>query len=295
MRALGIKIGVLDTGIDQTHPAFQDSSLQMPPGFPKCTNGHPEDCAWTNNKVIVARSYIRLLSAGSNASNPAVDDLPDDYSPRDRDGHGTGVASAAAGVPVTVPAVSTTGGSITIQGMAPKAYLGNYRIFGSPGVAEFATDQTMIQAVEDAVSDGMDVITTSIGFSALSDAASDPVAAAFEAAVKAGAVVIAAAGNGNDNGYQYPAFNTILSPSIAPDVISVGGTENSHVFLPSVSVNAAGAPASLKGIPAQPSDTFNYPSSNGATIAPLIDVTQQEITDSPAITCPPIPSMAPLR
>src|SRR6185437_5287211 len=152
---LGMKIGVLDSGIDQSHPAFQDASLPIPAGFPKCTAGHPEDCAYTNNKVIVARSYVRLLAAGSNPANPAADDLPDDYSPRDRDGHGTAVASVAAAVPVTVPATSTTGASFTIQGMAPKAYLGNYKIAGSPGVDENASDQTMIQAVEDAVSDGM--------------------------------------------------------------------------------------------------------------------------------------------
>src|SRR5215471_6439897 len=75
----GIKVGVLDYGIDQTHPAFQDSSLTMPAGFPKCTDGHPEDCSFTTNKVIVARSYIRLIAAGSDPKNPAVDSRPDDF------------------------------------------------------------------------------------------------------------------------------------------------------------------------------------------------------------------------
>ena len=270
----GMKIAILDSGIDQNHPAFQDNSLAIPAGFPKCTNGHPEDCAYTNHKVIVARSYVRLLSAGSNPANNAADDLPDDYSPRDRDGHGTGVASAAAAVQISTPAFSTTGQALVIQGMAPRAFLGNYKIAGSPGVAEGASDQSMIQAVEDAVTDGMDVITTSWGAPALSDAASDPVAAAFEAAAKTGAVVLAAAGNNGGAGSSYPSFNSILSPSSAPDVISVGGTENSHVFLPAVSVNAASAPATVKGIPAQPSDTTNYPSTFGVTSAPLIDVTQ---------------------
>jgi uncharacterized protein (TIGR03437 family) len=270
----GIKIGILDSGIDQNHPAFQDSTLTMPAGFPKCTNGHPEDCAYTNNKVIVARSYVRLVSAGSNPANNAADDIPDDYSPRDRDGHGTGVASAAAAVQISTPAFSTTGQALVIQGMAPKAYLGNYKIAGSPGVAEGASEQSMIQAVEDAVTDGMDVITTSWGSPALSDAASDPLASAFEAAAKTGAVVLAAAGNSGANGTSYPSFNSITSPSNAPDVISVGGTESSHVFLPAVSVNAASAPAAVKGIPAQPSDTLNYPSSFGVTSAPLVDVTQ---------------------
>ena len=268
-----MKIGVIDTGITQTHPALTDSSLSMPAGFPKCTTGHPEDCAYTTNKVIVARSYIRLLSAGSNPANPAVDDLPDDYSPRDRDGHGTAVSSSAAAVPTVTPGISSTGGPITIQGMAPKAYLGNYKVIGSPGVQEGATDQALMQAVEDAFTDGMDVITCSIGGNALTNVASDPVASAFEAAATGGAVVLAAAGNSGEDADQYPSFNTISSPSNAPDVISVGATENSHVMLPAVTVNGTNVPSSLVGIAAQPSDAFNYPSSQGANTGQLVDVT----------------------
>ena len=49
----GIKIGILDTGIDQTHAAFQDSSLAFPSGFPKCS-GSSDACNYTNTKVIVA-------------------------------------------------------------------------------------------------------------------------------------------------------------------------------------------------------------------------------------------------
>src|SRR5712692_7065200 len=51
----GIKIGIIDTGIDQTHRAFQDPSLTPPSGFPK------GDAAYTNNKVFVARSYVPML------------------------------------------------------------------------------------------------------------------------------------------------------------------------------------------------------------------------------------------
>ncbi len=288
---LGIKIGVLDSGIDQTHAVFQDARLPMPAGFPKTTAGHPEDAAYTTNKVIVARSYVRLLAAGADASNPAADSLPDDYSPRDRLGHGTAVASCAAGVSTITPGVASTGGAITIQGMAPKAYLGNYKIAGSPGVLDFATDQTMIQAVEDAVSDGMDVITTSWGSIALTDVANDPTATAFENAAKTGAVVLAAAGNTGENslnnGYQYPNFGSVNSPSNAPDVISVGATENSHVLLPAVSVSAPGAPSSVIGIAAQPSDADNYPSSQGANSAPLKDVTT--LGDN-GLACSPLPA-----
>src|SRR5438874_6098315 len=65
----GIKIAILDSGIDQTHPSFQDSSLPMPAGYPLCSGS---DCAFTSNKVIVARSYVRMISAGP-APNPAPD------------------------------------------------------------------------------------------------------------------------------------------------------------------------------------------------------------------------------
>src|SRR5262249_30134804 len=95
----GIKIGILDSGIDNTHPAFQDSTLTPPAGYPKCTDGHPEDCAYTNNKIIVARSYVRDLAMSyvTDPTNPAAQSNPDDYTPRDRFGHGTAVAAAAAG------------------------------------------------------------------------------------------------------------------------------------------------------------------------------------------------------
>src|SRR5450759_3693828 len=55
----GIKIGILDTGIDQNHPAFQDSSLAFPSGFPKFS-GSPDARSYTNTKVIVAVSYTHL-------------------------------------------------------------------------------------------------------------------------------------------------------------------------------------------------------------------------------------------
>jgi subtilisin family serine protease len=61
----GIKIGILDTGIDQNHPAFQDSSLAFPDStFPKCS-GSPDACSYTNTKVIVARSYVSQIVIGN--------------------------------------------------------------------------------------------------------------------------------------------------------------------------------------------------------------------------------------
>jgi uncharacterized protein (TIGR03437 family) len=286
----GIKIGILDTGIDQTHPAFQDSSLTPPAGFPKCTAGHPEDCAYTNNKVIVARSYVRQLAVAyaSDPKNPAAQSQPDDYSPRDRVGHGTATASCAAGAANTGAGISTSGSAISFTGMAPKAFLGNYKIAGSPGVNDGPADDIMIQALEDAISDGMDVISVSFGGPAMSDAASDPVAAAFEAAAQKAVVVVAAGNSGEgtyDLGETYPYFNSISSPAIAPTVIGVGAAINSHAFNPSVSVVSGNAPSSLKNITAQLGDSAFF--TTGTTTAPLVDVTT--LGDN-GLACSPLPA-----
>src|ERR1017187_2387111 len=215
----GIKIGLLDTGIDQNHPAMQDSSLAFPAGFPKCS-GSADACSYTNTKVIVARSYVSLLAAGTDPNNPAADSIPDDYSPRDRVGHGTAVASAAAG--------NTNTGSVTFSGMAPKAWLGNYKIWGSPSVNDAPPEDVWIAALNDAVTDGMDVINMSSGGTAITGPLDtgaacgaspgtpcDALATAFENAAKT-VVIAVAAGNAGEDGYYYPSFNTISSPANAP-------------------------------------------------------------------------------
>ena len=268
----GIKIGIIDSGIDQTHPTFQDSSLKMPAGYPICSG---TDCSFTSNKVIVARSYVSLLAAGSDPTNPAADSRPDDYSPRDRSGHGTAVASCVAG--------NTASGLVTFNGMAPKAYLGNYKVYGSPEVNDTSTDAIIIQAIEDAFNDGMDIASFSSGEPAFTGALDtgaacgaaagvpcDPAAVAFENASKGGMVVVSAAGNDGEDGNFYPTFNSIETPGDAPSVISVGATTNSHFFLETVNVPGSGVPSNLQGIPTQAGDAF-IP--QGATTAPLVDVT----------------------
>ncbi len=262
----GIKIGIIDSGIDQNHPAFQDSTLTPPAGFPKCTTGHPEDCSYTNSKVIVAKSYIRQQSAGSDPKNVAADSLPDDYSPRDRLGHGTGTASVAAGN-------ANTSGAVTFNGMAPKAFLGNYKVLGTGFEGSLtAFEDAVVQAVEDAFNDGMDVVSCSLGVIALTPASQDFVASAFEKAAQGGLVIAVSAGNDGGNGQQFPSptFNTISSPATAPSVIAVGATLNSHVFQPSVGI--PGAASNLQGISAQTTDAYFF-GPYGASSAPLIDIT----------------------
>jgi minor extracellular serine protease Vpr len=277
----GIKIGIIDSGIDQTHPAFQDSTLKPPAGFPKCTAGHPEDCNYTNNKIIVARSYIRQQSAPSNPSNPAADSLPDDYSPRDRLGHGTATASVAA-------ANMNTAGAVPFNGMAPKAFLGNYKVLGTGFEGSLtAFEDAVVQAIEDAFNDGMDVVSCSLGVIAIAPASQDFMATAFEKAAGSGLVIAVSAGNDGFEGTQYPTFNLISSPATAPSVIAVGATINSHVFQPSVSV--PGAPANLQSISAITTDAYFY-GPYGASSARLVDV-QSLGNDGYACTALPASSL----
>jgi len=292
----GIKIAMIDTGIDQTHPAFQDSTLTVPAGFPICKIAFPNgteasiaNCsAYTNHKVIVARSYAALDAAGSDPANPAPDSTPDDYTPRDRVGHGTGTGSAAAGVSNTGPE------GITFNGVAPKAFLGNYKVFGSPGVNGGAADTAIILAIEDAQSDGMDVASMSLGgfaFSGPLDSGPtcglpagvpcDPLAAAVENAIKLGMVIVIAAGNDGDGASSSfaPTLSSVGSPGYAPSAITVGSTTNSHFISNALKVSGSGVPANLQAVPG---NLGNGPAPNGQ-VGPLVDVTT--IGDSTGLGC----------
>jgi uncharacterized protein (TIGR03437 family) len=247
----GVKIAILDTGIDIGHPGFNDGSMQMPEGFPKCLpeNG---DCAYTNKKVIVARSYVRMLEGTDPESS-----RPDDRSPRDRVGHGTAVAMIAAGV-------SNTGPAGTIQGVAPGAWLGNYKVFGSPGVnGQYTTDAAVMQAIEDAVSDGMDIASISLGAPAVwgpldrgstcdkeGTAPCDWRAAAIQNATSKGLTVVVSAGNDGEFGLRgdTPTFNTIETPGTAPSAITVGAITNAHILYQKLRVEGSNAPANLRDI-----------------------------------------------
>ena len=266
----GVRIGIIDTGIDQNHPAFQDSSLSVPAGYPKCRG---DDCAYANSKVIAVRSYVDMLVGGEDPPTSR----PDDLSPRDRIGHGTAVAMIAAGA-------RNSGPSATITGVAPKAYLGNYKIFGSPGVNDVTFYDVLIQALEDAFNDGMDIVTLSLGSPAVygpldrgaiclepASNACDVRAQAVENAMKAGMAVVVPAGNDGDLGYRFPTLNTIHTPGTAPSAITVGASTNSHIWFSAVRVTGSDAPANLRSIPARFGDG---PKPNGPLTAPLRDVAQ---------------------
>lgn len=308
----GIKIGIIDSGIDQTHPAFQDSTLVAPAGFPKYDNA--ADQAFTTNKIIVARSYVSYLVDQDVCSTctTASASRPDDVTARDLDGHGTGVASVAAGMPVSY-------NGTVITGVAPKAFLGNYKVFGSDEVNAGASFEGPILALEDAVTDGMDVVNMSFGSpvsggpldedstycpsSGLPNSpitiptdACDPLAYEVENAMDQALVtVVVAAGNQGVNGYEFnygcgappcdnystPTFSTVSSPAYAPSAIAVGAIENDVTYVQQVEISASGAPTDVQAIVAL--ESYDGPAPSVPLSAPLIDVTQAG--DSDGLLC----------
>lgn len=217
----GVKVAVIDTGIEAGHPAFQDSSLRPPAGFPRFDSD--TDALNTNSKVIVARSYVSLLAR----RDP-------DPSSRDRVGHGTALAAIIAGVRAAGPLA-------TVSGVAPRAYIGSYKVFGSPNINNGATDAAILKAIDDAVTDGMDVINLSLGSDFAPRLGEDLEVEAIERATKAGVVVVVSAGN---NG---PGLNTIASPGTAPSAITVGAVTNDRVFAANVEVPGVGSFLALAG------------------------------------------------
>lgn len=206
----GIKIGDIDTGIDETHPFFDPTGFSYPSGFPKCdaadSASHHEDqaCNYVSPKVIVAKVfYNKAHNQGLDAQ--AIQD------------HGTHTAGIAAGV--TGKTAVVNGVSVDdMSGIAPGAWLGNYNVF--PGGVLDARNEDILNAVDAAVEDGMDVLNLSLGGSYHGN--NDLLAIGLDNAVEAGVVVAVAAGNSG------PGQGTLESPGRARKVITVAASTNQH-------------------------------------------------------------------
>ena len=226
----GIKIGDIDTGIDHLHPFFDPTGFTYPDGFPKCdaadsaSHHEDQDCNYVSQKVIVAKVfYNKAQQQGLDAQ--AIQD------------HGTHTAGIAAGV--TGKTTVVNGVSIDdMSGIAPGAWLGNYNVF--PGGVLNARSEDILNAVDAAIEDGMDVLNLSLGGSYHGN--NDLLAMGLDNAVDAGVVVAVAAGNSG------PGQGTLQSPGRARKIITVAASTNKHFV-------------------GQP---FTYPASGGTTIGAAV-------------------------
>jgi subtilisin family serine protease len=197
----GIKIGIIDDGIDQTHPFFDPAGFSMPAGFPK------GQAAYTTAKVIVARAFAPPRTTYANASKP-FDPLGSEHAT-----HVAGIAAGDNGVVATSAA-----GRPRVSGVAPRAYLGNYKALTvpTPGVGLNGNSPELARAVEAAVRDGMDVINLSLGEPEV-EPTRDVLVQAIDGAADAGVVPAVAAGNS----FLEVGRGSVGSPAAAAKAITV--------------------------------------------------------------------------
>ncbi|KAL1540136.1 subtilisin-like protease SBT4.14 [Salvia divinorum] len=177
-----IIVGLLDTGITPDSDSFKDDGLGPPPA--KWKGGCAANFSGCNNKLIGAK-YFKL------DKRPDPDDV---LSPLDTDGHGTHTSSTLAGVPV--PHANLDGlAQGTARGAVPLARVAMYKVcWASFG----CSDADILAAFESAISDGVDVISISIGGITGSYTADSIAVGAFHA-MRKGILTVASAGNDGPN------------------------------------------------------------------------------------------------
>ncbi|KAK4432021.1 Subtilisin-like protease SBT3.9 [Sesamum alatum] len=223
----GVIVGVVDSGIWPDSEAFNDEGLGPVPARWKgvCkSDGLFNASKHCNRKIIGARWYIKgyLHESGVKVAQfkETVEGTP---SPIDIGGHGTHVASTVAGS--FVNNVSYYGLSMgTFRGGAPRARLAIYKAcWDAP--KELCSSSDILAAMDDAVRDGVDVISVSLGgsYPHLPEVSPDNALAigSFHA-VAHGIPVISAAGNAG------PTTSTI--EEVAPWMISVAASTVDRAF-----------------------------------------------------------------
>jgi subtilisin family serine protease len=252
VRGAGMRIAIVDDGIDQRNRFLNPAGLQYPVGFPR------GGARWTTPKVIAARSFPGPGSGrkGRLAVDPAVSF------------HGTHVAGIAAGRAGTnAPSGRDHPRVGGLSGVAPDAWVGNYRVFTVPTpIGHVANTPEIVAAFEAAVRDGMHVINFSGGGPQI-DPANDALIEAVENVAAAGVVPVISAGNDRDDF----GMGTAGSPGTAPEAISVAAISNSHVFAPMLTLESPGAPASVRQVPLVPGQR-PIPARWGTVGATLVDV-----------------------
>ena len=261
-RGEGVKIAIVDDGVDPRNPFLSGEGFSAPEGFPR------GDRSLTSPKVIVARGFPPPGYGGTSRLA---------FVPRESF-HGTHVAGIAAG-----HAGTNTGPGADhpatpgLSGVAPRAWVGNYRVFNRPTpIGNDAFVPEIVAAFEAAVADGMDVINFSGGGPQV-DPQMDPLVEAVRNVTNAGVVAVISAGNDRD---QF-GFGSTGSPANAPEAISVAASSNSHVFGPALRVATPDAPSTLTQIPFE--SNGQVPAAWAAADQTLVDVGSVVSTSGTAV------------
>lgn len=188
----GVKVAIVDTGIDASHPCFD--------GY-----GDSDPSPYTNGKILDAAVFYMQNQRAK-------------LTPADQNGHGTHVAGTVAcdeHTPATVNGVTIP---YDPSGVAPAAKLGNFNVF--PGEVGNARSEDIVDALEAAYEKGYDVANMSLGGD--SSGFNDLLAMAVDNLDQGNMVVAVAAGNSG------PGFSTIESPGKAARALTAGAHTVGH-------------------------------------------------------------------
>ncbi|KAF0902544.1 hypothetical protein E2562_018046 [Oryza meyeriana var. granulata] len=208
----GVIIGVIDTGIWPESRSFNDSGLA--PVRRSWKGGCLGlDASLCNNKLVGAKDFT---AGDADEEGRKRNGGPSSSSPRDEIGHGTHVASTAAGSVVHDAGLFMFARG-TARGVAPKARIAMYKACAGHGCSGAA----ITAAIDAAVKDGVDIISISIGgYPAPFD--TDPLAIATFGAQREGVFVALAGGNSGPEPYSVT--------NVAPWMTTVGAGAVDRLF-----------------------------------------------------------------
>ncbi|KAL3744651.1 hypothetical protein ACJRO7_013852 [Eucalyptus globulus] len=199
-------IGLLDTGVFPESKSFDDSGFPEVPARwkGKCVKGPDFDPSLCNKKLIgayfYAKGYIEALEGN----------MTEVQTPRDHNGHGTHTSSTAAGSPVANASLLGYARGVA-RGMAPHARVASYKVCWENG----CTSSDILAAMDQAIKDGVDVISLSLGGIDFAYYETSVAIGAFSAMEK-GIFVSASAGNTG------PELGTLSNG--APWIMTVGAS-----------------------------------------------------------------------
>jgi minor extracellular serine protease Vpr len=233
----GIKVGIIDSGIDVDHPAFGGGGVPGQTPFPSA-------------RVVAGYDFVGDNYDSSSAV--AAKTVPNpDANPDDCGGHGSHVAGI-------VGANGVLNGSL-IKGVAPAVSFGAYRVFGCEGTTD---SDILLAALELAYADGMQVINQSLG--AARQWPQYPTAQASSRLVDKGVVMVASIGNNGPGGGSPDGLFAAGAPGVGDKVIGVASYDNTFVTQPAFTVDPGGQ---LVGFTASAGGTAAVPTSGSLPMA----------------------------